>query len=69
MLEDGVSDGGPPDVDRGMGEAPLEIVVELSFSASLANASPRRPRGPNKLVLNSLVILMKWEQPSMGMPV
>ena len=33
---------GPPDVDRATGEAPLEIAVELSFSARLANANPRK---------------------------
>ena len=31
LLEDGVPNEGPPDVDRAMGEAPLEIAVELSF--------------------------------------
>ena len=46
-----------------MGEAPLEIDAELSFSARLANASPCRLKGPDRLVLNSLVIPMKWEQP------
>ena len=58
-LEDGVPAKRPPNVDRVMGKAPLEIAVELSFSDRLANAGPHRPMGPDRLVLNSLVILMK----------
>ena len=67
-LEDGVLDrgGGAPDVDRVVGEAPLDVIVELSFSARLENVGPRRLKGPSRLVLNSLVISMKWEQPSTG---
>ena len=61
-LEDGVPGGGPPDVDKAVGEAPLEIAIELSFSARLANVDPHRLKGPNRLVLNSPVIPMKWEQ-------
>ena len=49
-----------------MGEAPLEIIAELSFSARLANATPLKLKGPGRLVLNSPVIPMKWEQPSLG---
>ena len=30
-VEDGVLDGGPPDADRVVGEAQLEIFVELLF--------------------------------------
>ena len=58
-LEDGVLDGGPPIADRVMGEAPLEIVIELPFSVMLANAGPCRLRGLGRLVLNSPVIPMK----------
>ena len=65
-LENGVLTGGPPNADRVVGETPLEIATKLSFSTRLANADPRRPRGPDRLVLNSPVIPMKWEQPSMG---
>ena len=68
-LEDGVPDGGPPDANKVMGEAPLEITVELSFSARLVNDGPHRLRGPGRLVLNSPVILMKWEQPLTGAPI
>ena len=59
-LENEVQEGGPPNVDRVVGEAPLEIVVELSFSARFANAAPHRLKGLGRLVLNSPVILMKW---------
>ena len=65
----GFQPGGPPNVDRVMGEALLEIAVELSFSTRLANAGLRRLRGLDRLVLNSPVIPMKWEQPSTGLPV
>ena len=58
---DGVPDGGPPDAVRAVGEAPLEITVEPSFSSRLANSAPRRIKGPSSLVLNSLVFPMKWE--------
>ena len=44
-LEDGVLAEEPPNVDKVVGEAPLEIVAELAFLARLANASPYRPRG------------------------
>ena len=68
-LENGVLDGGPPDADRDVGEAPLEIVAELSSSARLVNASPHRLKGPSKFMLNSPNISMMWEQPSTGVPV
>ena len=68
-LEDGIPDKGPPDADRAMEEAPLEIVVELPFSAKLANATPLRLKGPGRSVLNSPVIPMKWERPSSATPV
>ena len=38
--KDGVPDRGPPDDNIAVGEALLEIVVELSFSSRLANAAP-----------------------------
>ena len=50
MLEDEVQEGGPPDANRVVGEAQLEINNELSFSAKLANAGPRRLKGPGRLV-------------------
>ena len=65
-LEDAVPNGGPPKVCKDAREAPLETTIELSFSASLVNVGPRRPKGLGKLVLNSSVIPMKWEQPSSG---
>ena len=37
-LENGVPTEGSSNADRVVGEAPLEIVVELPFSARLANA-------------------------------
>ena len=46
----------------------MEIVVELLFLTRLANLGPRRLKGPDRLMLNSLVIMMKWEQPSSGAP-
>ena len=65
-LEDGVPAGVPPNADRVTGEAPLTMATELSFSVRLVNADPHRPRGPDRLVLNSPVIPMKWDQPSTG---
>ena len=61
-----VPDGGPPYVDGVVGEALLEIAVELLFLARLTNTGPRRLKGHGRLVLNSPVIQMKWEQPSTG---
>ena len=37
-LEDGVLAWGPPNADRVVGEASLEIAAELPFLARLANA-------------------------------
>ena len=68
MLGDGVPAGGPPNAYRVVGEAPLEIGTKLSLSARLANVGPRRLKGPDRLVLNSPVILMKWKQPATGAP-
>ena len=65
----GFQTGWPPDVDKFVGEAPLDMAVELSFSARLANVDPSRLKGPGRLVLNSPVISMKWEKPSTGAPV
>ena len=55
-----------PNADRVMREAPLKMTAELSFSIWLVNADPHRLRGPGRLVLNSPVIPMKWDQPSTG---
>ena len=63
-LEDRIPTGGPPNVNRVVGEAPLEIVVELLFSTRLANADPLRLRGIDKLVISTPIIPMKWVQPS-----
>ena len=65
----GFQTGGPLDAAGVVGEDPLEIAVELSFLARLKNVGPRRLKGPSRLVLNSPVISMKWEQPSLGTPV
>ena len=58
-LEDGVPNGGPPTANKVVGEAPLEIVAEISFLARLENATHRRLKGPGRLVLNLPIILMK----------
>ena len=50
-----------------MREALLEEVVGPLFPARLVNASPYRPRGSFKQVLNSPVNPMKWDQPSLDM--
>ena len=68
-LEDRVPNEGPPDANRAVTEAPLEIAVELPFSARLTNAAPHKLKGPDRLVLNSPIILMKWYQPSSVAPV
>ena len=47
-------------------EQALSALLALSFSARLTNASPRKLKGPGRLVLNSPIILMKWEQPLSG---
>ena len=44
----------------------MEIVAELLFLTRLENVGPRRLKGPDRLVLNSPVIPMMWEQPSSG---
>ena len=64
MLEDGVPTGGPRNADRVVREAPSKVVVGILFLARLANVGPRMLRGLNKLVLNSFVNPMKWDQPS-----
>ena len=56
---------GPLDTDGIVGEALSEIAVGPLFSARLANASPRRPRMSNRLVLGSYVMLQEWDCPSM----
>ena len=43
-------------------EQASSALLVLWFSARLTNAGPRRLKGPGRLVLNSPVILMKWEQ-------
>ena len=57
----------PPKVDNVVGEAPfVERVVVPSFSArqfNLVIGGLDRPRGPDKLVLNSPVKPMKWDHP------
>ena len=39
--------GGSPNVNRVVGEAPLEIAVGPSFLARLENVDPRNPRLPD----------------------
>ena len=63
-LNDGVPDEEPLNIDKAVGKAPLEIIAELPFPARLVNDTPRRLKGPSRLVLNSPIIQMKWEQPS-----
>ena len=63
LLEDWVPTGGPRNADRVVREAPSEAIVTLLFPARLENACPRRRRGLDRLVLNSLVNMMKWDQP------
>ena len=43
---------------------PLEATVGLLFLARLTNDGPRRPRGLDRLMLNSSINSMKWDQPS-----
>ena len=43
-LKDRVPDEGPPDANRAVREAPMEIAAELPFSARLANAAPHKLR-------------------------
>ena len=67
-LEDGILAGGPPKADKVVGEAPyVETVVSLSLPARRSNlviVGLRRPRGLDKLVLDSCVKPMKWDHPS-----
>ena len=64
-MEDGVLARGPPSTDKAVGEAPfVEIAVGMLFPtrwSDLIIAGLNRPRGPDKLVLNSCVKLMKWD--------
>ena len=66
-LEDGISTGGPPRSDNAMGEAPsVETTVVLLLSArqfNLVIGSPSKLKGPDRLVLNSLIKLMKCDHP------
>ena len=63
--EDGTPSKGPPNANKVMGDAPsIETVVGPPIYARRSNtaiASPRRPRGPNMLVLNSPIQPMKWD--------
>ena len=68
-MEDGISARGPPRANNVVGKAPsIETVVVSLLSTrqfNLAIGSPRRPRGPNRLVLNSSVKPIKWDHPPM----
>ena len=67
-LEDEISAEGPPSADKVVGEAPsAETAVGPLLPTRRSNLvifDLRRLRGPNKLVLNSCVKLMKWNHPS-----
>ena len=54
--------GGPPNVDRAVREAPLEIVVELLFLTKLANSGSRRLKGPSRLVHRELYLWLDDER-------
>ena len=43
----GIPTGGSPDAKGAVAEAPLEVVVVLSFLSKLASVSPHRPRMPD----------------------
>ena len=58
-LEDGVPVEGPRNTDNVVREAPSEVAVGPLFPARLANV------GPCRLVLNSPINPMKWDQPLM----
>ena len=66
-LENGILARGPLSTDNVVGEAPFaETVVGLLLSArqfNLAIGGPHRLRGPDRLVLNSSIKLMKWDHP------
>ena len=68
-LEDRVPTEGPPNANRVVVEAPLEIDAKLLFSTRLANADPRKLRGLDRLLFSTPIIPMKWEQPSTGAPI
>ena len=59
---------GPPNANKVVGDAPsTKTVVGWPLSSrrsNLAIASPCRPRGFDRLVLNSHVQPMKWDHPS-----
>ena len=67
-MEDGILAGGPPKADNVVGEAvSVETEVGLPLQARRSNlviAGLRRPRGLDKLVLDSCVKQMKWDHPS-----
>ena len=64
-MENGISAGGPPSTDKVVSEAPFaKTVVGPPLSArwsDLVITGLYRPRGPDKLVLNSCVKPMKWD--------
>ena len=66
-LEERIPTGGPPSTSNVMGETPsIETTVAPFLFArkfNLVIGGPRRPRGPNRLVLNSPVKPMKWDHP------
>ena len=66
-LEDGISVGGPPSADNVVGEVPSveTVVVPLLFARqlNLVIRGPHRPRGHDRLVLNSQVKPIKWDHP------
>ena len=70
-LENEILVRGPPSVDNVVGEAPfVETVVVPLLSArqfNLAISGPHRPRGLDRLVLNSLIKPMKWDHPPTDM--
>ena len=67
-MEDRIPAGGPPKANKVVGEAPsVETAVGLPLLARQSNlviVGLRRPRGLDKLVLDSCVQLMKWDHPS-----
>ena len=67
-LEDGISTMGPSNANNVMGEAPsIETVVIPLLSTrqfNLGIGGSYRPKGPDRLVLNSPVKPMNWDHPS-----